>query len=64
MVFYNVGFDYQIVSEDELKTIADKLKDSQYTKENVYTDEKIGEILNFVAKVYFAEMDIVDKILM
>lgn len=39
--FYNVDFDYQIVSEYELKSIAERLK---------------GEILNFVAKSYFAEM--------
>lgn len=62
--FYNVGFDYQIVAEDELQTIANKLRDSEYTKENVYTDEKMGEILNFVAKSYFAEMDVINKILM
>ncbi len=62
--FYNVGFDYQIVSEDELQTISDRLKDSEYTAGNIYTDEKLGEILNFVAKSYFMEMDLINEILM
>ena len=62
--FYNVGFDYQIVSEDELQTISDRLRDSEYTVGNICTDEKLGEILNFVAKSYFMEMDLINEILM
>jgi predicted Fe-Mo cluster-binding NifX family protein len=60
--FYNVGFNYQKISEYEMDNISSKLKDIKYTQEDIYSDEQLGEILNFVAKAYFAEMGIIDEL--
>ncbi|TYQ16561.1 UNVERIFIED_CONTAM: Transglutaminase-like enzymes, putative cysteine proteases [Acetivibrio alkalicellulosi] len=63
--FYCVGFDYGIITPDELYKIAgnlDRLKGT-ISEGNIYTDEAMGEILNAVAKAYFAQLNIFDKLL-
>lgn len=63
--FYAVGLNYQQISPLELSGIAERLEAlaPTLTGDNIYSDEGIGEILNGVAKAYFAQLDLGNKIL-
>ena len=61
--FYNVGFNYQKISAYELDSISSKLGGIEYTEDKIYSDEQLGEILNFIAKAYFAELGFMDELL-
>lgn len=63
--YYCVGLDYDKIAPDEVKGIAEKLKALKATinQQNIYSDEAMGEILNGVAKTYFAQLDIYNKML-
>jgi len=61
--YYNIGFNYQKISEFEIDNISNKLKDLKYTEKDIYSDEQLGEILNFAAKSYFAELDFMDEVI-
>lgn len=62
--FYCLGLDYQSIAPAELTEISNRLKQYETTanESNVYTDEILGEMLNAVAKAYFAELDLFNNI--
>ena len=62
--FYCLGLDYQNIAPAELEQISNKLKqfESTVNETNVYTDEILGEMLNGIAKAYFGELDLLNKI--
>ncbi|OPX44391.1 transglutaminase-like superfamily protein [Ruminiclostridium hungatei] len=63
--YYCVGLDYDKIAPDELKDISEKLQalKASINEQNIYSDEAMGEILNGVAKTYFAQLDIYNKML-
>lgn len=63
--FYNVGLNYGNVSEAEIRQIYEKIESLKTTinETNIYTDEAMGEILNAIAKSYFAQLDLYDMLL-
>lgn len=62
--FYCLGLDYQNIAPAELEQISNKLKQFESTtnESNVYTDEILGEMLNGIAKTYFGELDLFNRI--
>ncbi len=63
--YYCVGLDYGTIAPDELKGVANKLKELQasVSEQNIYSDEAMGEILNAVVKTYFGQLDIYNRML-
>ena len=57
--YYNIGFDYQNITVEQVQKAYDKIQSLQTTvnEDNVYQDNGIGEILNCISLSYFAEMD-------
>ena len=62
---YNVGLDYGSISADEIKKIQKNIEELKKTidRNNIYREDVMGEILNAVAKAYFAQLDLYDKVL-
>ena len=63
--FYCVGLDYQSISTVDLTEIAERIRSLQPTlsENNIYSDEGMGEILHGVAKAYFMQLDIADRLI-
>ncbi|MDR1673997.1 MAG: hypothetical protein LBR54_00910, partial [Oscillospiraceae bacterium] len=61
---YNIALDYGTISADALQNSADYMDalKSAVSEANIYTDEAMGEILNSVAKSYFAQLDMYNSV--
>jgi hypothetical protein len=61
--FYSIGLNYQSISKAELEKIEASMQEAKAfaTKENLYTDEVMGELLNGIVKAYFAQVDLITK---
>lgn len=62
---YCIALDYGKIGAGEMQGIAgdlDKIKDS-LSAENIYTDDAMGEMLNGVAKSYFAQLDMYNEVI-
>jgi len=62
---YCIALDYGSIGADELTKINANIEalKSTISESNIYTEAALGELLNAVAKGYFAQVDIYNKIL-
>jgi hypothetical protein len=56
---YTIAIDYGKIAADELQNIANNIKELEtaINDENIYTEAKMGEMLNSVSKAYFSQLD-------
>ena len=61
---YCIALDYGTVSAGELEKSADYMENLKETvsEDNIYTDMAMGEMLNSVAKAYFAQLDMFNAV--
>lgn len=61
---YCIALDYGTISADELQKSADNMEALKETvsEDNIYTDMAMGEMLNSVAKAYFAQLDMFNAV--
>lgn len=61
---YCIALDYGNISAVELEKLSSNLDTLKETvsEENIYTDSEMGEILNTVAKSYFAQLDVYNSV--
>lgn len=61
---YCIALDYGTISADTLQNSADYMDalESTISEANIYTDTAMGEMLNSIAKTYFAQLDIYNSI--
>lgn len=62
---YCIALDYGTISAEELQRCQSKIGEVKETlsKDNIYTVDAMGEILDSVAKSYFAQLDMYNKII-
>lgn len=62
---YCIALDYGTTSADELSAIHTDIEELKATvnEDNIYSESAMGEILNAVAKSYFAQLDLYNAIL-
>lgn len=61
--YYCIGLDYGIISQNKLNNITEKLKNvKSICKDNFYSDEGIGQVLDATIKSYFTNVDFMNKI--
>lgn len=61
---YCIAMDYGNISANELQTVAEYMdsKKNSTSEQNIYTEEIMGGMLNSVAKVYFAQLDLYNMV--
>lgn len=62
---YCIALDYGTISAGELENLADNMDALKefVSEDNIYTDMAMGEMLNSVAKAYFAQLDMFNAVL-
>ncbi|MCM1467353.1 MAG: transglutaminase-like domain-containing protein, partial [Alistipes sp.] len=57
--------DTQTITSKELEKVTNELKtiSSSVSEKNIYTDEYLGVLLDYAGKMYFAQVDIADRIM-
>lgn len=62
---YCVALDYGTISAGELESLSDNMDALKeiVSEDNIYTDAGMGEMLNSIAKAYFAQLDMYNAII-
>jgi transglutaminase-like putative cysteine protease len=62
---YSIAMDYGNISGDELQAAAEYInsKKDSTNEDNIYSEEVMGEILNTTSKLYFAQLDLYNRII-
>lgn len=62
---YCIAMDYGNISSEEIQKSAEYMDSKKYStsEDNIYTEEIMGGMLNSVAKLYFAQLDLYNTII-
>ena len=62
---YCIALDYGTISAGELENLSDNMEALKeiVSEDNIYTDAAMGEMLNSIAKAYFAQLDMYNAII-